>query len=419
MPDLKFIHAADLHIDSPYKKLSSWNAQLAEKLKFFERKVFENLIQACIKNEVDFLLIAGDSFDSEYKSLSAQYRLHEGFKRLKENNIKVYLVCGNHDFLSSWSKHFSLPENVYLFDSNEVIQVIFEKNGEKAAEIQGYSYPQRAVTERVVKDFRKKEPALFSIGLLHGNLAGSEGHDNYCPFSVDDLRATQMDYFALGHIHKRMVVSESNPLAVYPGNILGRHFNESGPKGCSLVEVKSRRIVSHRFLELSPFIFEYGTINLDEVSEKGELFDRITNFFETDLATDKSYLVRLQLEGRTPLFKDLSKTERLNELKNELNANQQLNSRFVWIDRIVNKTKPEIDFESLLQTDDFPGDIARYAEKLSQEPEELEQMINEIFQELKSSKFGKYAELPDAERKQQMLDQARWLCMNFLHKLPK
>ena len=139
MTKIKFIHTADLHLDTPFKGLSNWNSELAGKLKNATFAAFRNIVDLCLREHVDFLLISGDTFDSENRSLAAQLKFVSELKRLSDNGVRVYFICGNHDPLNAWLEDLQMPENVFRFNAEEVENFTFPKNGRSIADIYGIS----------------------------------------------------------------------------------------------------------------------------------------------------------------------------------------------------------------------------------------------------------------------------------------
>jgi DNA repair exonuclease SbcCD nuclease subunit len=174
-------------------------------------------------------------------------------EKLHEAGIPVYITYGNHDHLSGNWTRFELPPNVHEF-SGEVEEVSLTVRGQDVV-IHGFSYPNRHVKEEMVSKYpTASDNQSFHIGLLHGSLAGNNTHAVYSPFTLSDLQSKHYDYWALGHIHLRQQLSD-NPPIVYPGNIQGRHRNESGEKGFYEVELSKTDVVL-KFVQTSAVHFE-------------------------------------------------------------------------------------------------------------------------------------------------------------------
>ena len=413
---MKFIHAADLHIESPYQGISRLNSELGSALTELGKKSYANLIDLCISEKVDFLLLAGDSFETATGSLGAMYGFFEGLRRLEQNNIKVYIICGNHDPLGDWSKTFKLPENATLFGSENVTFELFRKNGAPVASIYGISYEKREEWRPLAKEFERKDSAPFSIALLHGTLSGRHAHIPYCPFDLSMLREADIDYWALGHIHKHEVLSEANPLAVYPGNLQGRHFNETGRKGCYMVEVDEKNITSKKFMPLSELIFNYHSTDISGIEGESELFTHLGELkYEYLKNESECFMLRIELTGRTGIFEKLSDHDQLNNLIEEINRENKYKGRFVFVDKIINKTQPQIDLEERKRSSDLIADLINRFESYESDPEKLRALRDKIFAEIKSARAGKFAEKPEEDQElKEILENAKWKCIGGL-----
>jgi DNA repair exonuclease SbcCD nuclease subunit len=412
---MKFIHAADLHIESPYRGIRSENRELGEALLTHGIRAYEKLIDVCIEHTIDFLLIAGDSFDSDSGSLGAQYRFFRGLERLNAAGIMVYIICGNHDPLNQWAKNFSLPKNVHRFgpDTVEMVEFINAKN--ESAAIYGVSYGDKVENRRLVEQYIRKDNAEFSIGLLHGTLAGMEHKNPYCPFTMDDLRASKMDYWALGHIHKREIVHENSPMVVYPGNLQGRHFNETGEKGCYLIEVNRGRIENKSFISLTSVVFEYMDHDISQVSNLSELFDLLGQIRNNLLESQLSYMLRLRLTGMTNLYETLTKSTEMEALIRTFNEENNYATQFIHLDRIENQAVPTIDLEERKQSADFMGDVIRRFEEYEKNQDKLDELANGILNELKTTKVGRHLyEIQDENELKAVINNAKWMCISGL-----
>lgn len=383
-----FIHTADLHIESPYKGVHEFNKHLGKTLLKNGVLAFQRLITVALENEVDFLVISGDSFDSEIGSLRAQYIFLNGLNKLHNSGIKVYIICGNHDPLNAWSKHLQLPPNVVLFNGDSVQNHIFRKNGTNCAAIYGVSFTEKEEYRKLAKEFIRTDQTPFAIAMLHGAVAGNQSHIPYCPFELDTLRASGMDYWALGHIHKRQILQENKPAIVYPGNIQGRHFNECDEKGCSLVVVNDGTIITHEFLALSSIIYAYVKMDITAINDIQTFADKIETLKNEKLNQSKnSYLLRIQLTGQTELHPLLAQEQEITTLLTTINDAIDYDAPFIFIDKVINLTTPVIDIQAMASSSDFIADILHQITTLKNHPEKLKASINEIIATLDTSKF--------------------------------
>lgn len=234
----KFIHAADIHLDSPLRGLERYAGAPIDEVQNATRRSLENLVQLAIDEGVAFVLLAGDVFDGKSKDYHTGVFFSNQMLRLNEAGIRVYGVFGNHDAECDYSRSVELPSNVITF--GRLRPETHQVPGLGVA-IHGQSYRARDVYENLVVNYPTRVPDVLNIGLLHTAMQGAEGHARYAPCSLDDLRALHYDYWALGHVHGHSVVSES-PWVVYAGCTQGRHSIETGARGCCVVKVEDGRV---------------------------------------------------------------------------------------------------------------------------------------------------------------------------------
>lgn len=302
--EISFIHAADLHLDSPFKGLADVPENILQDVRESTFHALHQLVEQAIRLQVDFVLLAGDLFDNERQSLKAQLRLRHAFERLDKHDIPAYLSYGNHDYLQGNVHPVSYPDNVFIFPDGNIRHFIHEKNGEKMAAIYGFSYEERTVTENMAKQFRTiagQNDIPYHIAMLHGSLGNSLEHDTYAPFHISDLTGKNFDYWALGHIHQREIVRKQRPAIVYPGNTQGRSSKENGQKGCYHV-VMNRQNVSLTFLPLASLEFHTLDMTVNEQHEIHEL-ERMLIEQVTQIKSNKvSQLIKLRLTTEKLLF---------------------------------------------------------------------------------------------------------------------
>jgi len=253
MPTMRFIHCADIHLDSPLRGLTRYEGAPVEEVRGATRRAFENLVQLALREQVDFVVCAGDLYDGDWQDFNTGLFFAKGMAQLGAAGIPVYLLRGNHDAASKLTRSLPLSSNVRLFD-HKVPQTFTDEH--LGVALHGQSFATAAVSEDLAAAYPAPIRGFFNLAVLHTALAGRPCHANYAPTSIDVLRAKGYDYWALGHVHKREVVI-TNPWIVFPGNLQGRHIYEQGAKGCELVSVVDGEVTSEtvaldvlRWLEL-------------------------------------------------------------------------------------------------------------------------------------------------------------------------
>ncbi|AZN71003.1 DNA repair exonuclease [Georhizobium profundi] len=240
MSRFRFIHAADLHLGSPFDGLAIKDRVIAERFAAATRDAFSELVRRAIEEEVAFFIVAGDVYDGEWRDNSIGLFFNREVARLDRAGIPVFLLKGNHDADSVVTKSITLPTAVSQFDTRRPSS--FSLDGLKVS-LHGQGFAERAASDNLARAYPAPVPGHFNIGVLHTSLTGRPPHANYAPCSVDDLRARGYDYWALGHVHHHEIVA-SDPPIVFPGNLQGRNIRESGEKGAILISVEDGRVAS-------------------------------------------------------------------------------------------------------------------------------------------------------------------------------
>jgi len=414
MPTFRFIHCSDLHIDSPFKEVSSLQPELADKLRASTFQAFENILQLALKEKVDAVLIAGDIYDSAEKSLRAQLKFRRGLDELSQAGIASFIVHGNHDPLNSWSASLKWPKKVTIFSGKEVEHVAIVKEGRTVARIYGISFPEQNVQENLALKFKLESSDEFAIGLLHTNVGGNKNHGSYAPCSVDDLCSTGMDYWALGHIHVPQILRSNDPAIVYSGNSQARHFNETGEKGCYLVTVPEQGTPDIEFHCMDAVRFRSEKIDLAQISTLDDLLVKLRALCEQCSAEAKgrALVLRIQLTGRTLLHKELQGSETLDDLREDLLQDFAKRETWVWPEMVIN-TQGTYDIDKLRQGEDFIADLIGLYDQVAMgnHQDELDTLLKPLYENWQGRKF-----LDDLSEEdlQELVVQARNLSLDEL-----
>lgn len=263
---MKFLHIADVHLDSPFLGLSFLPSELFGQIKNAIQLSFEKAVNFAIDHDVDLVLLAGDTFDSIHPTPQSKIFFANQIKRLVDRQIQVVMVLGNHDY--SQIDDLLLNESPYfkIIGSNEQIeQVDFMTKSQYKYRVVGFSYQHNHITEDIIAKYPPKSTSIYTIGLAHAGMKQSSvDQNNYAPFTLNEVKDLNYDYFALGHIHLRQVLSQE-PWIVYSGNLQGRHVNEKDAKGFYFGQVDEQsQNTQLQFIDVSPIVWQTVDLILDE-----------------------------------------------------------------------------------------------------------------------------------------------------------
>lgn len=340
---MKFIHAADIHLDSPLLNLNRYDGAPVEEFRSATRKAFQNLVELAIEEQVDFVLIAGDLYDGECKDMHTPLAFSRLLRELSRKKIGVHIVQGNHDAQSRVTKALrgELPEGARLFSTARAETV---KLDDLKVAIHGQGFPTAAVEEDLSLGYPAPIPHYFNIGLLHSNCGGAPGHDNYAPSTVSLLSAKGYDYWALGHIHHRTNPKEGHPWIVYPGNIQGRNIRETGEKGCVLVSVEDGEVTDVAFRPLDVLRWSRVEVEAGQCATGREVVDAVMAAVcsVVDSVGDRALAARVEVLGSTRAHRDLLVHWRHYDREIREEAARRFPDQ-VWIEKIRFSTGPALD----------------------------------------------------------------------------
>lgn len=374
----KFVHAADLHLDSPLRGLERYEGAPVERLRNASRRAMVRLVDLCIAERAAFLLLAGDIFDGDWKDYSTGLFFAAQLSRLREAGIPALLVHGNHDFLCPFKKNLDHP-NLYTFPS--------EKPASRAIEsvnvvVHGQSYNERDVRTNLAAAYPPPTSGTYNIGLLHTAADGREGHESYAPCSTSALANHGYDYWALGHVHNREVLSP-RPFIVFPGNLQGRHARETGPKGATLVTVDDahRTTIEHRTLDAVRW--EAASIDVADAASAHDVLDLVEERAVKLLASAEGRLLalRITVEGMTRAHDELARDPDRWTQQIRLQATDA-GGGMVWLEKIRLRTRPRADLAALSQRNDPIGKLLKALHALRTDDDELRSLIFDLTADL-------------------------------------
>jgi len=356
----RFLHTADIHLDTPLTTLALRDAELSAQIRGATRRTFAGIVDTCLEQRLDALIIAGDLYDRDIRDMSTALFFGRQMRRLNEAGVRVFIIRGNHDAESLLTRELSLPENVHIFDARGGTERL---TGAGVA-VHGLSFASAHVPENLLNRYPAPVPGLVNIGLLHTSLTGAEGHDVYAPCSLADLRAHGFDYWALGHVHKRSVHAEA-PWVVMPGIPQGRDIGEDGPKSATLVSMGDDGAITAEEVPTAVAQFERVTVDLTGA----QTMTHAANAMECALAEAREavaapwLVARLTLTGDTPLAARLRRDDdlTLNEARQaaESIGGALIDSvKFAFGGVPQTESGPLAELEALIAPESLPPEVA-------------------------------------------------------------
>jgi DNA repair exonuclease SbcCD nuclease subunit len=358
---VKFIHCADVHLDTPLQGLAHYPGAPVDEIRNATRRAFEKVLNAAIAEKVDFLVIAGDLYDTGLKSFESALFFNKEMARLNDVGIDVYLIYGNHDAASKLIKQLRPPPNVKIFRANEPQTIL---NEELRVAIHGQSFATPVVTEDLAYNYPSAIPNFFNIGVLHTNLGGVSEHANYAPCSIHTLQNKGYQYWALGHVHNGQILC-TDPYIVYPGNIQGRNGKEQGEKSCELVSVSESGTISIEKIFTSVVPWIEIEIDASDCPNADGVYETIRSRFEALSSESKERVIaiRLRIVGPTDAHSELNRDAE--QVRNEtISIANECGNDLFWIERVQVATQPRWDREELLKRGDPIGEVTRIIESL-------------------------------------------------------
>lgn len=330
-----FLHAADLHLGSPFTGLLVKDEAVAKRFAAASRDAFTSLVTNAIDVKVAFVVIAGDVYDGEWKDASIGLFFNREVARLERSGIPLYFLKGNHDAESVVTKAISLPDSVHQFPTNKA--KTFQIKDLKVA-LHGRSFLDRAVTENYALTYPAPVPGYFNIGVLHTSCDGRPDHASYAPCSVQDLASRNYQYWALGHVHEYEELSH-DPWIVFPGNLQGRNVRERGPKGAVIVDVNDGHVSRVRRLIVDCARWAEVSVDLSGIDEETDMLRTITDAIRPVAQDAKGRLLalRVRLEGQTSLHRRLKADPRT--FTDEVQAAAHRCHEDIWLERLQIETK--------------------------------------------------------------------------------
>ena len=353
--------------------LERYEGAPVEHMRAATRVALSNLVDMCLQQQVELLLIAGDLYDGDWKDYSTGLFFMRQLSRLREADIKVALIRGNHDAHSVISRHLTLPAHVTELSTHEPQSVVYEQLG---IAVHGQGFAKRAITKDLAKRYPDALPDLLNVGLLHTCASGRAGHERYAPCKLETLHSKGYDYWALGHVHQREVLSEA-PWVVFPGNLQARHARETGAKGASLIEVQGGRIASVEHCVLDAVRWTHLSVDVSECGSGFDVVEVVRQRLETagQQAEGRSVAARITITGATAAHTVLRDDEE--RWRQELRA-AAIDVGDIWVEKMKLDTAPLQSRGELQERDDAVGQVVQALRDLSEDDERVASLIESL-----------------------------------------
>lgn len=336
MPSFKFLHTADLHLGTPFRGLAVKDPAIADRFAAATRTAFSTLVARALEEEVDFVVIAGDIYDGEWKDNTIGLFFNREIAHLDRAGIPVFLLRGNHDADSVVTRSITLPVSVHEFSTRK--PATFRLDALQVA-LHGQGFPDRTVSDNIALTYPAPVPGWFNIGVLHTSLTGRPPHAVYAPCSTDDLASRGYDYWALGHVHDFEIVSRE-PAIVFPGNIQGRSIRETGPKGGVVVQVEDGRVASIDRLLVDEARWESATMDVTGLASTADIPARVQAALAgiVGAADGRLLALRLTLTGATDLRREMIASRA--RLADEVQAACHRLHADIWLEKLELRLSP-------------------------------------------------------------------------------
>lgn len=365
---MRFLHAADVHLDSPLRGLEKYEGAPVDVLRGATRKALAALVRLAIEKRVDFVILAGDLYDGDWPDYNTGLFFIQRMRELEKAGIPVYLIRGNHDAESRITATLTLPPNVHSFSTEKAETRLIEP---LRVALHGQGFANQAEPRNLAANYPAAVPNHFNIGLLHTSLDGREGHASYAPCQLTDLVGRDYDYWALGHVHQRESVNQANrPRIEFPGNVQGRHARETGAKGCMLVAVDGAQ-VSTEFCPLD--VLRWQVVNVDATTAESwsELLEQVRASLSAAVDEADGRLLAARVEILCPDSLQQLIAGDLPRFRFDLYG---LFAQQVWIEKIHWKRVPRPAAE-LTFSDDATSELQAVLAEVRANPETSQQQL--------------------------------------------
>lgn len=364
---MRFIHAADIHLDSPLTGLSAYPDAPVELLRTATRDAFSRLVDEAIAEKVDFMIIAGDLYDGNWKDFNTGLYFVRQMGRLRAASIPVYLLFGNHDAENDMTRRLTMPDNVHCFRSTRAETFLLPS---LQVAIHGRSFKEAATVENLAIGYPQPVAGWLNIGVLHTALEGGSTHANYAPCTIAELHARGYEYWALGHVHEHQVWRGESTIA-FPGNLQGRHIRETGPRGALMVSASEQTITSVDRLHVDVLRWHALQVDVSSASDlatAASLVGRALEELHKQNQGSVPMAVRVTLTGASPAHGELFGAGA--QLRAEVLASAAgIGAEHLWIEKVKLSTTPPEQPADVASRADAVADLQSLLDAADADPE--------------------------------------------------
>lgn len=391
MRPVTFIHAADIHLGRPFSGLRTSRPALGDLCLRAGHVAWERIVRTALDEHADFVTLGGDVFDGPNPPLKARLAFKEGIDALHEAGIPVFMALGNHDPLDSFPENLRQMPGLHIFGPapSGASPDLPELRGNVV--VYGASFPTSVVKENLARGFRREPGVTLAIGLLHANVSGMTGHDDYAPCSLHDLRASGMDAWCLGHVHRQGVLCQE-PLVLYSGVSQAAHVNEAGLGGCSVVSVEPHSRPVARFVPVAPVLWDRMEMDVSDLGTDEEVVCAVEEKCISLLQGHQdaeALVVRISLVGHrdSRRYRDQDVMEELSET---LSERLEKLSPPVFLESLRDGTRAVVDLDTLARQEGVLGDFLRLTRSASSDPELVEDLLRDLEAELSKRQWKRH-----------------------------
>jgi DNA repair exonuclease SbcCD nuclease subunit len=335
----KFLHTADVHLDSPLLNLDRYDGAPIDTFRGATRRALDNIVELAIAEQARFVIIAGDLYDGDCRDFNTPLHFRRRMEDLHSQGIRVFIIQGNHDAESKMRKAFqlALPDNVVVYPTKKPTTEFLD---DPPVAIHGQGFPQRDVTADLSENYPQRARDRLNIGILHTSCGLYEGHDCYAPSTITGLASREYDYWALGHIHKREILKHHDPWIVYPGNPQGRNIREPGARACAIVTVDHDRVTEVAWREVDVVRWHLCAVDATELPDADGVMAEAEANIERQIAISagRPLAVRIEITGATPTHREFAR----HATHWDRRLREQILNRFddrIWIEKIKFQTR--------------------------------------------------------------------------------